>query len=335
MGPDFSKLAEKLDKSNALGFLKTFPEQCRNALDLGKKLEITDGRRISSIIVSGMGGSGIGGHVLRNLLKNELGVPIDVYHSYSLPKYANENTLVFAVSYSGNTEETIACMEEAQKRNCLVIALASGGKIKGAGKYEIALPRDAPQPRMAVPFLTLPMLPVLERLGLIKNQEKNCNEMLSLLEESRQEIEEIAKEAALKLHNKFPIIYAGDEMDSVAYRWVCELNENSKTLAHFQAIPEMNHNEINSEIFPENTAFVFLRSGDEEAKIAKRFDIAKDILGEHGEIIEIHAKGTSLLARMYYVIFIDELASCYLALLNGRNPEPVPKIAYLKKRLAE
>lgn len=335
MGPDFSKRAEELDKSNALGFLKTFPEQCKQALELGRKLEINDDRKINNIIVSGMGGSGIGGHVLRNLLKNEINIPIDVYHSYSLPKYADENTLVFAVSYSGNTEETIACIEEAQKRNCLVIAFASGGKIKGAGKYEIALPRDAPQPRMAVPFLTLPMLPVLERLGLVKNQEANCNEMLSLLEESRQEIDEIAKEVALKLHKKFPIIYASDEMDSAAYRWTCELNENSKTLAHFQAIPEMNHNEINSEIFPENTAFVFLRAGNEEAKIAKRFDIAKDILGEYGEIIEIHTKGNSLLARMYYAIFIDELASCYLALLNGKDPEPVPKIAYLKKRLAE
>ena len=119
MGHDFSKLAEGLDKSNALGFLKTFPEQCRNALELGRRLEINDGRKISNIIVSGMGGSGIGGHVLRNLLKNEINIPMDVYHSYSLPKYADENTLVFAVSYSGNTEETIACMEEAQKRNCL------------------------------------------------------------------------------------------------------------------------------------------------------------------------------------------------------------------------
>ena len=335
MGHDFSKLAEGLDKSNALGFLKTFPEQCRNALELGRSLEINDGRKISSIIVSGMGGSGIGGHVLRNLLKNEINIPIDVYHSYSLPKYADENTLVFAVSYSGNTEETIACMEEAQKTNCLVIALASGGKIRGMGKYEIALPKDAPQPRMAVPFLTLPMLPVLEKLGLIENQENSYNEMLSLLEESRNEIDEIARNAAAELKGKFPIIYAGYEMDSAAYRWVCELNENSKTLAHFHAIPEMNHNEINSEIFPENTAFVFLRSENEDAKIAKRFEITKDILKDYGKQIEIFAKGSSLLARMYYVIFIDELASCYLALLNGKDPEPVPKIAYLKKRLAE
>ena len=335
MGPDFSKLAEGLDKSNALGFLKTFPEQCRNALELGRRLEINDGRKISSIIVSGMGGSGIGGHVLRNLLKNEINIPMDVYHSYSLPKYADENTLVFAVSYSGNTEETIACMEEAQKRNCLVIALASGGKIRGMGKYEIALPKDAPQPRMAVPFLTLPMLPVLEKLGLIENQENSYNEMLSVLEESRNEIDEIAKNVAIALKGKSPVIYAGDEMDSAAYRWVCELNENSKTLAHFQAIPEMNHNEINSEIFPENTAFVFLRSENEDAKIAKRFEITKDILKDYGKQIEIFAKGNSLLARMYYAIFIDELASCYLALLNGKDPEPVPKIAYLKKRLAE
>src|SRR3989338_9401543 len=335
MGHDFSKLAEELDKSNALGFLKTFPEQCRNALELGRRLEINDGRKISSIIVSGMGGSGIGGHVLRNLLKNEINIPIDVYHSYSLPKYADENTLVFAVSYSGNTEETIACMEEAQKRNCLVIALASGGKIRGMGKYEIALPKDAPQPRMAVPFLTLPMLPILEKLGLIENQENSYNEMLLLLEESRNEIDEIAKNVAIALKGKSPVIYAGDEMDSVAYRWVCELNENSKTLAHFQAIPEMNHNEINSEIFPGNAAFVFLRSGNENAKIAKRFEITKDILKDYGKQIEIFAKGNSLLARMYYAIFIDELASCYLALLNGKDPEPVPKIAYLKKRLAE
>ena len=226
-------------------------------------------------------------------------------------------------------------MEEAQKRNCLVIALASGGKIRGMGKYEIALPRDAPQPRMAVPFLTLPMLPILEKLGLIENQENSYNEMLSLLGESRNEIDEIAKNIATELKGRFPIIYAGDEMDSAAYRWVCELNENSKTLAHFQAIPEMNHNEINSEIFPENTAFVFLRSGNEDAKITRRFEVTKDILKDYGRQIEISAKGNSLLARMYYAIFIDELASCYLALLNGKDPEPVPKIAYLKKRLAE
>jgi len=332
---DFKERIEKFDKSNALEFLKTFPQQCREALELGKALDIKKDREIKNVVSVGMGGSGIGGRIIKNLMKNELKVPFDCYNTYTLPAYIDENSLVIIVSYSGNTEEPLNCISQAKEKNCLLVSLCTGGKLKGQIENEIIFPAKAPEPRMAVPFLSLPVLPVLEKLGLLGDMKENYSEMLSLLENSVEEIDEIAQKLAIDLHDTYPIVYASDEMDSVAYRWVCELNETPKMFGHWQAIPEMNHNEINADTGPNNMTFIFLRSKNENERVSKRFEITKDFFKDFGKQIEIWAKGDSLLARMYYHIFIDELTTVYLALLNDKDPSPVPIIDILKEKLED
>ncbi len=332
---EWEKLKQKYDKKKVLSWTRTFSDQCIEAVYYGKKFKPKK-RKIDKIIACGMGGSGVGAAILRNLFKDELNVPFETFNSYELPAYVDRKTLVFCVSFSGNTEETLACFKQAKKKQAYTVSITTNGKLKKMMKGNgILVPSSAPQPRMGLAYTSLPILIVLEKMGLIKKKDSELGEAVFLLKKEQRSLEEKAKELALKMKDKLPIIYAAEELQTIAYRFRTEINENAKQFALSHFLPEQNHNEICSSFgLSRGSCEIFLlRHDNENKRVEKRFKILKRIMGKNYNITEVNLKGKSLMATTFYVLQLAALTSYYLALLNQIDPEPVPLIGVLKKAL--
>jgi len=319
-----------LDKSNMLNVLENFPKQCREALAISKGEKIS--KKITNIVVAGMGGSAIGGDLLKAYLSNT-NIPVFVNRSYKLPNFVNENTLVFAVSYSGNTEETLSSYHDALTKKAHVIAVASGGRLAELCKKTILIPSGL-QPRNAIAYLFFPMLGLLFNSGLVSVTNKELNEMLLSLKEV-SEFKERAEQIAKKIQGKTPIIYSSGFLEPVAYRWKCEFNENSKQPAFCHVFPEMSHNEIVGYRFINRSqyAVILIRDKLDHPRIQKRMDIFLNLIGKHIDVEEVHTKGEGVLSRMLSAIYLGDFTSYYLAMLNRVDPTPVEVIENLKKAL--
>ena len=321
-----------LDKSNMLAVLENFPKQCRDALAISKGEKLS--KKVTNIVVTGMGGSAIGGDLLKTCLSNTE-MPVFVNRSYKLPNFVDESTLVFAVSYSGNTEETLSAYQDALNKKANVIAVASGGKLAELCKKTIVIPSGL-QPRNAIAYLFFPMLGLLFNSGLINISNKELNEMLIVLK-NVNEFKERAEKLAKSIQGKTPIIYSSDFLEPVAYRWKCEFNENSKQPAFCNVLPEMNHNEIVGyhSMRKDQYIAVLIRDRFDHPRIQKRMDICSNIMEKRIEVAQVHTQGESILARLFSAIYLGDFTSYYLAALNRIDPTPVEVIEYLKKELVK
>lgn len=332
---DWERLQMEYDKKHVLSWMRTFSDQIIEAVYYGKRFKPKK-RKIEKIVACGMGGSGIGSAILRNLLKDELKVPFETFNSYELPEYVDSKTLVFCVSFSGNTEETVSCYKQARKKRAYVVSLTTGGWfLKKVKKDIMVMPASAPQPRMGLAYVCLPMLVALEKLGLVKKKNSELGEAVFLLKKEQRRLEEKAKELALKLKGKLPVVYAPEELQAVAYRFKTELNENSKQLAVYSVVPELDHNEINAwlGLGRKDCEFFFLRYEGESKKIAKRFRITRTVMGKHFNVTEVNLKGKSLIAVSFYALQLAALTSYFLSLLNKKDPEKIPMVGLLKREL--
>jgi len=319
-----------IDKSNMLAVLKHFPKQCREALSLTKGIAVT--KEINHIVVCGMGGSSIGGALLKSCLSN-LDIMVTIVRNYDLPKSIDHKSLVFAVSYSGNTEETLSALKQAQERKAIVIGITSGGEIAEKVDELIKIPAGY-QPRAAVGYLFLPMLGVLYNSNIIEVRNEELNEMLKSLDDI-EAYEEEAKKLAKTIGNRVPVIYSSELFEPVAYRLKTQINENAKYPAFNNVFPEMNHNEINAFRFMDRNKFVaiMIRDNADHPRIKKRMDICKKIMEERVDVLDIVTKGKSLLTRMFSTILLGDLTSYYLAINLRVDPSPVEVIETLKKQL--
>ncbi|MEA3328265.1 MAG: bifunctional phosphoglucose/phosphomannose isomerase [Candidatus Omnitrophota bacterium] len=350
---DLDNLQEiiQIDRTNFKQLLLDFPQQCLRAEEIGKKGTFPPiYREIKNIVFSGLGGSAIGGDLIRSYLAGQAKVPVVINRNYSLPEFVDSSSLVFICSYSGNTEETLQAFQEGLTRKARLITVTSGGKLAVlAGKAEIPLvtiPQGLP-PRAALGYSFFPGLIALSKLGIINEQSfqiKNAVAVLSRLKEklspeAKTEINQ-AKQIALDIYGKIPLIYAANDFfDVVSYRWRTQLAENGKTLSSNHVFPELTHNEIVGWEFPQKLlkdfVVICLRDKHDHPRIAKRMDITMSILKEKaGKIIEIFSEGEELLARIFSLIYIGDFVSFYLAILNKIDPTPVDRITYLKKKLA-
>jgi len=320
-----------IDKSNMLGVLERFPKQCREALSLSKGITVP--KEITNIVVCGMGGSAIGGDILAvHMAKSKIAVA--VVRDYNLPEYVDEYSLVFCVSYSGNTEETLSCFKQAKERNATVVAITSGGKLSEHEKI-ISIPAGL-QPRNALGYLFFPMLGLLYNSGIVDVTNTDLNEMIDLLKDIdyyKQKGKEIAKKIKLRI----PVIYSSQSLAPVAYRWKTEINENSKMPAFCNVYPEMNHNELVGYGSMERSKFIIILIRDEfgNERIQKRMDITKDFMETRVDVEEVFTKGKSLLARTFSTILLGDFVSYFLAMENRVDPTPVYVIENLKKKLDE
>lgn len=321
-----------IDNSNMLKVIEDFPEQCRTALGLAKGMAVSG--KIDKIVVAGMGGSAVGGDLLKLYLPDSK-IPIMTVRDYKLPNFVDEKTLVFAVSYSGNTEETLSAFEDAQKKKAKIVAVTSGGKLSELAKKLIRIPKGL-QPRAALGYLFFPVLGVLVNSGIVKENQNDVNEMLDILSR-KEEFRAFGEKLAKQIGQRTPLIYASEQFGAVAYRWKTQFNENSKVAAFAHVFSEMNHNEIvgYQSMSREKFISIFIRDNQDNERIIKRMDITKEIISQKVDVVEVYTKGSSMLSRLFSALHYADYASYYLALQNKIDPTPVNVIENLKKRLAE
>lgn len=349
---DEIKTIRKIDKSNMLDLLLGFPEQCRQAYEIGKRFSAPNNYAgFKNIVFSGLGGSAIGADLIRSYLNDEMGIPVYVSRDYTIPGFVNKDTLFLACSYSGDTEETLASYEEARKRNARIIAISSGGKLQAmASKDEtpfITIPKGYP-PRTALGYAFFPWLVVFSKLGFVADRTNDIEETISVMADLRDKLlrpevktpRNPAKVLATALKGKYAIIYAANRyFDAVITRFRGQLAENSKTLASTHVFPEMNHNETvgweNPKVLLKDFVVIILRDESEHPRVAKRIEITKGIIKKHSKVMEVQSKGKALLSRMFYLIYTGDFISYYLAILNKRDPTPVEMVIYLKKELSK
>lgn len=312
-----------------LDILERLPEMCREAVKIGNDIKT---KEFDKIMVTGMGGSALPGEILKCYLA-DIKMPVFVSKAYSLPAFANRNTLVFAVSYSGNTEETLSSFDDALKKNVQLYAISSGGgfekKAKENSITHIKVPAGI-QPRNAIPYVFFPLLNMLKNAAVIKQFDDEFNEMVTLLKSHN--FKKLAQDTAEKLHNKIPLIYSSERFFPVAYKWKINFNENTKTMAFCNALPEMNHNEINGfQFMSKNIIPIFLKNKNDHQQTKRRMEITKKLIGAEG--IDIEMEGGGLLANIFSTIHTGDLVSYYLAEKYGIDPESVEVVERLKREL--
>ena len=338
-----------VDKSGMLNFSINAAEHYREAAKNAERI-IIDYPKPSNIVVAGLGGSAIGGDLLKDWAKTQLSIPIEVSREYRLPAYANKKTLVFITSYSGDTEETLSSLLDALKRKCMIYCISSGGALlKYAQKHKVPylqVPSGMP-PRGAFPYMLLPLLVYLEKAGLVKSIREELNETFSLLEKISEDNgpekpanENFAKGLAQNIGESTPVIYGFGYYRSVAQRFKQQFNENSKSAAKWEFFPELDHNEIVGwEGRGEQCrwySIILIRDVDEPAEIESRIEATKQIMERRGLIIvDLEAQGKSPLAKMVSTIVVGDFTSVYLSVLRGEDPTPVKTITTLKNTLAQ
>ncbi|MEM1592058.1 MAG: bifunctional phosphoglucose/phosphomannose isomerase [Candidatus Bathyarchaeia archaeon] len=337
---------KKIDKSGMLSFCIEAPRHYEQAYRLSQKLEVVYPKP-EAIIVTGMGGSAIGGEILKDWGWDTIEVPIDVCRGYSLPAYANNKTLVFAVSYSGETEETLSAFLNAVKKKCRVVCIGSGGTLisfaEKMGIPHIKIPSEIP-PRAALPYLLTPMLTYVVKIGLASNIDLELNEAIEVMrkicEENMPEkpVEEcFSKKLAVELYGKVPVFYGFGYYRSVAQRLKQQFNENSKVPSKWDVFPELDHNEVVGWEGMEFDRFsaVIIRDSEEPEEIRYRIEATKEIIADKlGGIHEIWSRGKCRLTKMLSTIIIGDFTSVYLAILRGIDPTPVETIERLKEKMA-
>ena len=320
-----------LDSQNMLQVIKDFPAQCREALGLPKGISVSG--EISNIVVLGMGGSAIGGDLLKIYLSN-VNIPVYVNRDYRVPTFVNETSLVFAVSYSGNTEETLSAYKDASSRNAKIIGITSGGKLAEECEKVIKIPSGL-QPRAALGYLFFPMLGVLHNTNIIRVKNDDLNELMDILSDTEKFNDE-GEALAKKLKEKIPIIYASEALGAVAMRWKTQINENAKIPAFYNVFSEMNHNEIAGyKGMDRKFVAIMIRDNYDNERIKKRMDICQKIMEVTANVEEVQTEGESLLSRMFSAIYLGDFVSYYLALWNRVDPSPVEIIEEMKKKLVE
>jgi glucose/mannose-6-phosphate isomerase len=316
-----------------LDIIHSLPQQIREGVQLGKDVKVTG--EFSNIVVTGMGGSGIPGDLLKNTLR-DCKVPIIVNKDYSLPGFVSKNTLVFVISYSGNTEETISAFKEAQKKRSTIVVLTSGGKLRELARDAkvpmIIIPQGLP-PRSAVAYLLFPMMVIMHNSGIAKLNVAEIKATIEALKNSEYDAK--AKELAGHLQGKIPVIYAGPQNEAVALRWKQEFNENSKSHAFYNVFSELDHNEITAyQRAKDNVHIILLRDEREHAQNKKRMDHMKQLLKDKKiPVTEIMLKGLNPLVKIFTALYMGDLTSYYLAEKYSVDPTDTHLIEDLKKKL--
>jgi len=341
----------RLDKSGMLGIIESMPEQIEDAFKVAKNINLGQLRNLTSVLLIGVGGSGISGDVVRVLCENQCEIPIVVNKGYGLANFVGASTLVFLVSYSGDTEETLFRLSNLSARRAEVVCISSGGKLLDYAheqkNMEIRIPAGL-QPRAALAYLVIPILVVLDKLDLCELKKEDIHETIDILRDMRNEIgvsvevkKNLAKKMAMSISGSVPVVYGAEGPSSVAaLRWKCQFNENSKQPAIYNYFPELNHNETvgweKAEDIIKRLTLVFLKDITAGERNVQRMDITKELIGKmFKDVLEVESRGSSSLCRFFSLVYFGDLVSGYLALLNDVDLTPVERIKVLKESLAK
>jgi glucose/mannose-6-phosphate isomerase len=325
------------------------PEQVREAAAAAGRTEgLALGRTFSDVIVLGMGGSGIAGDVVVAAAAEELSVPAAVSKSYALPSWVGPASLVFAVSCSGNTEETVSAASAAFERGATVVTVSSGGRLvelaEAHGGPVVAVPATIPQPRAAFGAMAVPPLVILERLGLLHGAGRKIENAVDQLSRRRDQLvgpDSPAEAVARRIGRTFALVHGGPGFGTVAaQRWKTQINENAKAPAFYATQPELCHNEIvgwgqHGDVSRQVITLVTLRQKGEHPQVARRFDLISEIMLEVvADVVAVWAEGSGPLAQFFDLVLFGDFVSLHLAGGAGVDPGPVPILVEIKERLA-
>jgi glucose/mannose-6-phosphate isomerase len=337
----------KIDKSNMLSFSVEAAKHYREAAKTAERISVSYSKP-NNVIIAGMGGSGIGGELLKDWARDKTPVPIEVSKDYALPAYADKQSLVVCVSYSGETEESLNAFLDAKKRRCMTYCVSSGGSLlEFAEKLTVPylrVPAGMP-PRAALPYLFVPLLVLLEKTRLAPSVSNDLREGIELLERICQENspekpakQNASKTLALKIGESVPVVYGFGVYRSVAQRFKQQFNENAKVPSKWESFPELDHNEVvgweKAGELADHFVTIFLRDKKESNEVRSRIEVTKALMQPAGpKTFEVWSQGKSELARMLSAILVGDFASVYLAVLRNVDPTPVQTINVLKEKL--
>jgi glucose/mannose-6-phosphate isomerase len=338
----------RIDRSNMLSFCVDASKHYAEAARLARTFSV-DYPKPRAIIVAGMGGSAIGGELLKDWARDRMAVPTEICREYSLPAYADKNTLVFVVSYSGETEESLSVFLDALKRKCMTACISSGGELRDfALKFGVPhlLVPSGMAPRATLPYLLMPLPVALRKIGLVSEVDGEMSEVqrvlkLVSLENSPQKphTSNFSKTLAASIRGTVPVVYGFGIYRAVAQRLKTQFNENSKIPAKWEYFPELNHNEIvgweKAQELARSFSVIFIRDSAEPVEIRRRIEVTQELMHRQFRAFEIWSKGKSTLARMASVVCIGDFTSVYLAILRGVDPTPVKTISLLKGKIKE
>lgn len=316
--------------------------QIREAITIGENAKFkSSDQTIDTVLVCGLGGSGIGGKIIQLLLKNDLKVPFSCINDYEIPAWVDQNTLIIASSYSGNTEETLSAVKEGNKRGAEIAVISSGGTIlelAEANNWNFWKVPGGEQPRAMLAYSLVQQLYILSRYGLIDHPIKDqLNAVIELLEDQEHATREEAMRIAQAFHGHRPIIYAGNDFEGVAVRWRQQINENAKELCWHHVLPEMTHNELVGWAGGSQTiAPIFLHSSLNHPRTNRRWEICKEVIQKYtNTILEVEARGTTKLQQTFYLIHLGDWVSYFISEIKNIDPVEVDVIAHLKGEMAK
>ncbi len=331
-------------------FVSTFSQQLRHATEIGAAADLAvlaTWPRPHHVVVAGVGGSGIGGDVVRGIVLDTMPVPLTVVRTYTVPAFVGPNTLFIASSFSGDTEETLAAVDAAQAAGARIVAITSGGGLLARAEQHgwptVRIPGESKLPRANVGYSLVQLLFVLRAANLLPEGDAfraQLAEAIALMDDHQEAIQREARELAQLLTDHLPILYADARLEAVALRFRQQLNENANQLALVNTFSEMNHNEIvgweNPAAVLRRTAVVMLRTPLDHPRVALRMELCRPVFAAHAaSITTVDARGSSALAQALYLIQLLDWASVFTARLNGADPLTVPAIDTLKAALAE
>lgn len=323
-------------------YISDFTSHLDDALFIGENSNLYSvKKKINSVLICGLGGSGIGGTIVSDIISTTSAVPVLSTKDYAIPGFVNESTLVIVSSYSGNTEETLSALEKCEKKNAEIAVITSGGKLGGIAQEKnyncIIIPGGNP-PRAMFGYSFTQLFFIFHHYGLISDSFKaDFTNSISLLNKLNKDIREEAFLLAKKLYDKTPIIYVANGFEGVAIRFRQQINENSKMLCWHHVIPEMNHNELlgwRTNI--NNLAVVYFRNHSDYDRNQIRIEINKKIISKYTtNITEVWSKGHSLIENTLYHINFGDWVSWYLSEMNNVDAIEIDVIDFLKTELGK
>ncbi|MFA6392105.1 MAG: SIS domain-containing protein [Patescibacteria group bacterium] len=350
---DDQKKIEAKDTGHVLETISLLPKQIEQTWNDVQKVVIPKSyRSVQNIVVNGMGGSGLGAHILFSLFYDQLPIPLRVIHSYTMPAYVNKKTLYVLSSYSGTTEEPLATAKEALKRGAKVIGITTGGEVK-----DFCLKNNLPcflfnpiynpsnQPRMGVGYSVFGILGLLKRCGIIDLDERDVNKVITHLDLMIKKFSENvavannpAKRIAEELHGTIPICVAAEFLTGNVHTLTNQLNENSKNFSAYFLLSELNHHLLEGlaapKIIPQALRFMFIESALYHPRNKVRFPITKKIVKRNKvEFSSYQAEGKTKLLQSFEVLLFGSYLSYYLAYLNHVDPVKIPWVDFFKQEL--
>ncbi len=325
------------------------PEQVAAAVGVAAEIDdLPSHDDVENVVVLGMGDSGFVGDVLTAVAAPFMPVPVAVVKGYVPPDYVGTESLVIAVSFSGDTEETIEAATAAYEAGAALVVVSGGGElVRLSGEWDVPLvpiPVSIPEARSALGAMAIPPLVLLERIGLFPGASQWIELAIAQLERRRDQLDRVgnmAEEVARRIGRTIPLIHSSQDLGAAAaLRWKCQINENAKSPAFWNVHPELCHNEVagwgqNGDATRQMITLVNLRHDAEHPQVSRRFDLATDVLREvMADVIEVWAEGEGDLAQLLDLALVGDVVSLHLADHEGIDPGPLPTVDDIKSALA-